>query len=156
MSTAPNTELRAGEWPPGALAGRIGFLLKHVHGAFTEMSEAALADLDVDGREYAVLAVLAGERPLSQQQAAQRMAVDRTTMVGLIDGLEAKGFVSRRPDPGDRRRNIVEVTDAGRDAMTRTGEAIEAVETRFLGPLGDAGARRLREALITLVSAVHE
>lgn len=150
---AADGEQRPDEWPPAGLAARLAFLLKHVQAGFNAATEPALTDVEVDGRGYAVLTVLAGERPLSQHQAALRLAVDRTTMVALIDGLEAKGLVSRRPDPHDRRRNIVDVTTAGHAAMKRAGEAIEQAERRFLAPLGEAGARQFKDALLTLVSA---
>ena len=65
------------------------------------------------GRELAVLTVLAGDEPASQQQAAQRLGVDRTTMVALVDALEGKGLVQRHADAADRRRNVVELTAAG-------------------------------------------
>ncbi len=79
-----------------ALTSRLGYLLKHVHLRFTEASAQALAPFGVDGRELAVLAVLAADRPLSQMEAAIRIGVDRTTMVALVDALEGKGLVARR------------------------------------------------------------
>jgi DNA-binding MarR family transcriptional regulator len=147
-------EPRSEGWPPASLAGRLAFLLKHVQMDFAALVDPALAPLDVDGRELGVLSVLADEEPLSQHQAAQRLAIDRTTMVALVDGLEGKGLARRRPDPGDRRRNLVEVTATGRAALTRTAEVVEGVERRFLAPLGEDGARRLKDALLTLVASV--
>ena len=51
--------------------------------------------------------LLAGHEPASQQYAAKRLDVDRTTMVTVLDTLQAKGLVSRRPDSENRRRNVV-------------------------------------------------
>src|SRR6266699_5296202 len=125
---------RPEEWPPAAL------------------SEPALRPLGIVGRELAVLSVLADGGSLSQHQAAQRLAIDRTTMVALLDGLQAKGLVERRPHPGDRRRNVVELTAEGRRVMDEATRATREAERRFLAPLGDAGARRFRQALRTLVA----
>jgi DNA-binding MarR family transcriptional regulator len=143
---------RSAGWPPAPLADRLGFLLKHAQLDLAEISGPALAPLGISGREAAVLGVLAEGGSLSQHQAARRLAIDRTTMVALLDGLEAKGLVERRPDPGDRRKNVVELTPAGQQTLRKATEATEDAERRFLAPLGDAGAKRFRDALRSLVS----
>jgi DNA-binding MarR family transcriptional regulator len=139
---------------PDALAqARLGFLLKHAHLSFAAVSTAALAPYGIDGRERAVLAVMAGPGLLSQQEVAGRLGVDRTTMVALIDELERKNLVERRPHPDDRRKNIVELTAAGRKTLAGATRALAGAERRFLEPLGEVNARRFTEALRTLFSA---
>src|ERR1700733_3814264 len=76
-----------GEGPGPGLAGRPGYLLQHVCLRLGELTTAALAPYDLIGRELAVLLVLASGEPASQQDAARRLGVDRTTMVGLVDAL---------------------------------------------------------------------
>src|SRR5271169_1006082 len=93
---------------PEALAFRLGYLLKRAQQRLVQASAPALAPYGVDGRELAVLAVLAAETPLSQQEAAGQLGVDRTTMVALVDALEGKGLVVRHRSLQDRRRNIVQ------------------------------------------------
>jgi DNA-binding MarR family transcriptional regulator len=144
---------RVEEWPPAPLADRLGFLLKHAQLELAAHSEPALRPLGITGRELAVLSVLADGGSLSQHEAARRLAIDRTTMVALLDGLEAKGLVERRPHPGDRRRNVVELTAKGHRVMDEALRATRDAEGRFLAPLGDAGARRFREALQALVAS---
>jgi DNA-binding MarR family transcriptional regulator len=116
-----------------------------------EISGPALAPLRIDGRELGVLVVLADGEPLSQQQAARRLAIDRTTMVAMIDGLEDKGLVARRLDPRDRRRNIVEPTPAGRETLRKAMQVTDEVERRFLAPLGEPEAQRFKDALVLLL-----
>src|SRR5215469_9495526 len=77
----------------------------------------AMAPFGIDGRELAVLTVLAAGVPLSQQEAADQLRVDRTTMVSLVDALEAKGLVERRRSTDDRRKNIVQLTETGRHRL---------------------------------------
>lgn len=146
------TDDGAGDWPPPALADRFAFLLKHAQTQVVDLAEPALAPVGVDGREFGAMAVFADEDQLSQQQAAQRLAIDRTTMVMLIDGLEAKGLVARRPHPDDRRKNVVALTDAGRQALRRATRAVEAAEQQFLAPLTDDEAAALKRALNALVA----
>jgi DNA-binding MarR family transcriptional regulator len=137
--------------PPPELAGRLAYLLKHAQLGLAGLTAAALAPFGVSGRELAVLTVLAGQEPGSQQQAAQRLGVDRTTMVGLVDALEDKGLVRRHAHAEDRRRNVVELTGAGRDILDRAGEASLDAERRFLAPLSIRDARLLKTALLALI-----
>ena len=133
------------------LADRLAVLLKHARQGLGELTGPALEPFDIDGRSLAVLTVLAGPTPLSQQQAAVRLGVDRTTMVALIDALERKGLVMRSPDPGDRRKNVVELTASGRRVHAQAGPASEDAERRFLAPLGDREAARLKASLRKLI-----
>lgn len=116
-----------------------------------ELNDRALAPQGLDGRELGVLLVLAGREPTSQLQAAQRLGIDRTTMVALLDALEVKGLVIRHPHPSDRRRNAVELTETGRDALRTAIAASDEAERTFLSPLPPQAARNLREALQAIV-----
>jgi len=136
---------------PPELADRLAYLLKHAQLGLAELTAEALAPFGVSGRELAVLTVLAGQEPGSQQQAAQRLGVDRTTMVGLVDALEDKGLVRRRAHAEDRRRNVIELTEAGRDTLHRADEASRDAERRFLAPLGARDAGNLKTALLALI-----
>ena len=133
--------------PLPALAGRLGYLLKHAQQRMAELSAAALAPLRITGRELAVLLAIDSQAPLSQQEAARRLGVDRTTMVALIDELERKQLVQRRQDPADRRKNVVALTPAGRGVLRKAGEASDEAERRFLAPLTSDQAAEVREAL---------
>jgi DNA-binding MarR family transcriptional regulator len=130
---------------------RLGYLLKHAQLSYFERSTTALAPFGLDGRELAVLAGVDAPRPLSQQEVAARLGVDRTTMVALVDALEAKGLVERRPHPSDRRKNAVALTDVGRRTLVEAGAAADEAQRRFLEPLGADGAERFVAALRTLL-----
>jgi DNA-binding MarR family transcriptional regulator len=137
--------------PPPELADRLAYLLKHAQLGLAGLTAEALAPFGVSGRELAVLTVLADQEPGSQQQAAQRLGVDRTTMVGLVDTLEDKGLVRRRAHAEDRRRNVIELTEAGRDILHQAGEASRGAERRFLAPLSARDAEHLKTALLALI-----
>jgi len=137
--------------PGPELSRRLGYLFKHAQLRMAELSEKALAPHGINGRELAVLLVLAGREPASQQQAAQRLGIDRTTMVALLDALQAKGLVSRQPHAEDRRRNVVEVTDAGQDTLRRAVAATDEAERTLLAPLSRQDAEHLRDFLQAIV-----
>ncbi|WP_433431052.1 MarR family winged helix-turn-helix transcriptional regulator [Nonomuraea sp. CA-141351] len=129
----------------------LGYLLKHANLRLAELTGPALEPYEIDGREFAVLSVLRTPEPLSQLEAAQRLGIDRTTMVALLDGLERKKLVGRRPHPGDRRKNMVELTGQGREALEGATRAVAAAEEAFLAALPGDDARLLRDLLDRLV-----
>ena len=126
---------------------RLGYLLKHAFFKLEDLHAVHLADGPVNGRELGVLLLLESREPESQQQAAGRLGVDRTTMVGLLDALEGRGLVVRQPDPADRRRNVVVVTDTGRIALKKAKAASDKAERELLAGLSPTEARQLRDLL---------
>ena len=141
-----------GEQPAPELTDSLGYLLKHAHLRLSEQTGKALAPWGIDAKELGILVVIAGPEPLSQQQVAQRLGVDRTTMVAMLDALERKGIVSRHPHAGDRRRNVVELTDAGRGTFQSAIKARDRAERGFLSSLGAQDARHLRSSLKAVVA----
>src|SRR5215471_7821643 len=154
MSTAVpgQRDLASTAGPPPELAGRLGYLLKHAQLGLAELTAAALEPFGLTGRELAVLTVLASGEPASQQQAAQRLGVDRTTMVALVDVLEDKGLVQRHAHAEDLRCNDAEPTEKGRGRRREAGEAAQEAERRFLAPLSHKDAQRLRAALLAVIT----
>jgi DNA-binding MarR family transcriptional regulator len=133
---------------PGPTASRrLGYLFKHAMARMEALNVSALAPLGIEPRELGVMFLIGDHEPTSQQQSAQRLGVDRTTMVALIDTLERKGLVTRHPDAADRRRNVVELTGAGRDVLRHATKAGDEAESAFLSPLNAAAADNLRTAL---------
>ena len=132
---------------------RLGYLLKHAFLALEELNDRALAPLDLTGRELSLLMVVADLRSASQQELAQTLGIDRTTMVAFVDLLEGKGLVQRRPDPSDRRRNVVEMTSRGKRTLERGRRASDEAEQSMLARLSSADQRRLRDALAAVAGA---
>jgi DNA-binding MarR family transcriptional regulator len=130
----------------------LGYLLKHAQLRFFELGAIALAPLGINGREAAVLRAIDAGLPVSQGEIARAMGVDRTTMVALIDDLQLKGLVQRRQDPDDRRKNVVELTDAGRDTVRQAAGVVEQAERDFLAPLSAGEAAQFKKALRALLS----
>ncbi len=126
---------------------RLSYLLKRALLELEDLHTEHLAPAGVNARELAVLLLLHSREPESQQQAAARLGVDRTTMVGLLDALEGKGLVARQADVEDRRRNVVGLTDTGKRTLAVATAASDQAERRLLGELSDTEALRLRELL---------
>jgi DNA-binding MarR family transcriptional regulator len=129
------------------LSVRLTYLLKRALLELEDLHVEHLAPSGLNGRELAVLLLLDGREPESQQQAAARLRVDRTTMVALLDGLERQGLLVRQPDPEDRRRNVVALTEAGRRTLREAKAASDEAERLLLDGLTTAEARQLRDLL---------
>lgn len=138
--------------PGPELQARLGYLLKHAFFELEELHTVHLARCAVNLRELSVLLLLDGREPESQQQAAGRLGVDRTTMVGLLDGLEGKGLLARQPDPADRRRNVIVLTNAGRRALKDAKTASDRAERELLADLSPQEAGQLRALLARVVA----
>jgi DNA-binding MarR family transcriptional regulator len=124
-------------WPTGRLLSTAARLVEHAWAEALEKQGLTHAGL-------IALHLLEGG-PLSQTELAKRARVETQTMSRTIDRLEREGFVTRAPDPRDRRRYVVTKTDAGQDAW----EGTRSLEAEVFPSLGDADA--LRSMLLTII-----
>lgn len=83
-----------------------------------------------------------------QQELAEALCMDANNVVLLLNELEDLGHVTRRRDPQDRRRHLVELTAAGRRALTRAERTQESIEDDVLKAL-DPGERAILWQLLT-------
>ena len=101
------------------------------------------------GRE--ALAVLEGAgEPLSPTTIAQRLIVTTASVTSLLDTLERRGLVERRPDPADRRRLLVAITDDGRALVDQFLPEVVALQTAVMAQLSEPQRRQLIKLLATV------
>jgi len=74
----------------------------------------AAAGLEATSEQWKILIILWFEDGLTQQQLAEKTHKSKVSLVKLVDGLERRGLVNRRPDPNDRRSNRIFLTPKGR------------------------------------------
>jgi DNA-binding MarR family transcriptional regulator len=74
-------------------------------------------------------------------------------MVALVDELERKGLAERQSATGDRRKNVVALTAAGKDTVREATTASNAAERAFLAKLSESEAATFRRLLQTVVSS---
>ena len=79
--------------PGPEVSRRLGYLFKHAQMRMQELNAEALAPFGIDPRELGILLVIASHEPGSQQQAAQRLGIDRTSMVARIDDLDRSSLL---------------------------------------------------------------
>jgi DNA-binding MarR family transcriptional regulator len=137
--------------PPPAVTHRLGYLFKHAQLKLAELAEPLYAPLGVTGRQLALLTLFGDGPARSQQDGAARLGVDRTSMVALVDELEAKGLVRREVAPGDRRKRLVTLTAEGERIREAGEEVTRQAEALLLRPLSAEDAEGLRAALRLVV-----
>lgn len=133
-----------------ALTDDLSFLLARANAIALAAGNAALSTHGLKARSYSVLVLSAGEARPSQRELAEFLRLDPSQVVALVDDLQSRGLVERRPDPADRRANVVVATDAGRDLATAARETARSAEERVHAQLSSED----RETLGVLLRAL--
>lgn len=96
---------------------------------------AALAALDLTPSEINTLANLADGRARSVRELATDTGTRATTLTGVLDRLERRGYVTRELDPADRRSFRIAMTSSGRATARKVNAAVVELETTALAGL---------------------
>src|SRR5215831_10385161 len=94
-------------------AGSVGFMLSTLGHAISRRFLRALEPLELHPREFAVLRAVKANDGQSQQTLADRLHIPPSRIVAIVDELESRQLVERRPNPNDRRIWTLYVTSNG-------------------------------------------
>lgn len=128
----------------GAACFNLGVLGARVTHAFSQRVEA----LGVTHKQVGLLAVVDAGLARSQRDIAARLGVAPSLVVSLVDQLVEQCAVVRTRNPADRRVQLVETTEAGRELLCRAADLAADVDAELRATLSPAG----RAALDTLVT----
>ncbi|MEW2138578.1 MarR family winged helix-turn-helix transcriptional regulator [Streptomyces sp. NPDC005409] len=133
---------------------RLGLLLAW-HGSVTQTRmKKALSAAGLTPRHAMTLMHLA-DGPISQRGLAERLEVDPSVLVGILNDLEGDGLAERRRDQADRRRHNVALTEAGEAALHKTNAALDEIEDGIFAGLS-AQERDLLRGLLDRVNTSAE
>ena len=104
-------------------------------------------------RHLIALKLLSEQGPTSQQGLAEALSLDPSNVVGLLNELEERGLITRRRDPADRRRHIVELSAAGTDELCLAQTRLSRVEDDLLSALSAEDRATLYWLLVRAVGA---
>jgi DNA-binding MarR family transcriptional regulator len=133
--------------PPEELAGYTGFLLGYLGEKSRRNFIALLEPHGFHPREFGLMTVMAKRPGLTQHELATLARVDPSSMVALLDDLEARGVAERRIDPGDRRRRAVYLTEKGEEQMRVLQREARKAAKSFLAPLDESDRETLNALL---------
>lgn len=141
--------------PARRLTEALTDVVRHARLPGADQIEAATG-IRVDAAGAVILARLDPEPGVRLSELAAGLGLDLSTVSRQIPPLEQAGFVTRRPDPDDRRASLVHLTPAGVDASRR----IAAYRTRLVSQLvadwATADVDRLAVLLDRLATALVE
>jgi DNA-binding MarR family transcriptional regulator len=114
-----------------------------------ETSQEALAPWDITPAHLRALRVLGRHGTMRLSELSERLQIAPRSATEVVDALESRGLAGRRPDPGDRRATLVELTDHGISVLDAIRAARGTEAERLFGRLSPADqahlARILRE-----------
>ncbi len=118
----------------------LGALFARVTRRLVDAEAPILAAHGLTMWEYVALSALEREEAPTQLVLARTIRYDKTRLIALLDGLESRRLVARRPDPADRRARVVALTDDGARTLSATRADIRGMEEGVLAEL-TAGER---------------
>lgn len=125
----------------------VGFLLSSLGHAVAAQFSERLAPLGLEPRQFALLRRVASLEGGSQQALGERLGIPPSRMVALVDELEARGLLERRPSPSDRRAHALHLTAAGKRLLAKATALAAAFEGELTQDLDEAERAGLIERL---------
>ena len=129
----------------------LGFLLGDVARLTRTAFDRRVASLELTRSQWWVLTYVFRDQGLTQSELADNLEIGKVAMGNLIDRLEAKGWVERRPDPNDRRINRVYLTEKAAPIM----EDMRAPAQDLYDMIVSGLSKSQRETLVDLLLVVR-
>lgn len=142
--------------PSARLEVKLGGQLYLAHRYARAAANRALREYQVDLRHLGVLGHLAETGPASQRTLVDRLQLDKSSMVYVIDELERQGLADRRKDERDRRSYAVHITPKGRERLAAATEAAGDAMAGLLTPFTAPERQRLHELLGRFIEHAEE
>lgn len=139
-----------------AFEGGTGYLLARTGSAARQRWARMLADRGLTPHHYGMLMTLDERGPSGQQRLSELIGIDPRNAVPVVDGLAERGLLTRELDPGDRRRRVLTLTEAGRDMVHELTETGAEIEAEFLRALDPADQQELHRMLLALLASSTE
>jgi len=137
----------AGDRAPSSLA----FLLSQVGIHAARQFAERLEEIDLQPPLFRILNLVDAAEGRSQQAIGEAIQVPPSRMVALVDELEERGLVERRPNPEDRRIRALYLTRKGRQKLARGREIATAHEQQLTVGMAAADRERLTQLLQQIV-----
>lgn len=129
---------------------RFGFLIHDVSRLRRVVVDRSLKPLGITRSQWWVLAFLSRRDGMTQTALAADLDLTKVAIGGLLDRMEAAGFVERRADQNDGRARRVYLTRAGAKMVNAIRQSVEAVELEILSRIPEDALSQAAETLKTL------
>jgi DNA-binding MarR family transcriptional regulator len=137
--------------PPDALTREVIELIGGAVARYHAEYESAAADHALTGAQARVLTLLARDAT-PMRKIADQLQCEPSNVTGIVDRLEARGLVERRPDPADRRVKVAVATSRGRATADNLRGSLDFAREP-LADLSPLERRVLRDLLARMLGA---
>jgi DNA-binding MarR family transcriptional regulator len=145
----------ASEARPATIPSQSTVLIARLARVVRQRFEEALTPLGLSQRHLVALSYLREHGPTAQALLAERLCMDASSTVCLLNELEEDGLVTRHRDRSDRRRGIIELSSRGEAELCRVDRALQSVEDEMLANL-DLDERSELHALLVRLNATEQ
>ncbi len=133
-----------------------GHMIRRLHQISVGIFLQEAGELGVTPVQYAALQVVNNQPGTDQRTLARTIALDASTTGGVVDRLEARGWLERRMSPEDRRARLLFITPAGAQALADTVPAMLRTQEQILAPLTPRQRSEFMRLLQLLVTQNNE
>ena len=138
------------EAPLPAIRSLPSWLLGRAAARGRALVAEALAAEGMKMWHHVVLSAVRDLGPVAQADLGRGVRLDPKDLVGILNDLQSAGLVVREPDPKDRRKNAVSLTDEGARLLKRCEKAAREANDTLLAPLSSAERDRFTDLLIRI------
>jgi DNA-binding MarR family transcriptional regulator len=136
------------------MTGCVCFALRRTTRALTLMYDRALKAHGIRATQYPILLAARGNEPVPLGPMAERLGMDRTTLLRNVRPLVRRGLIEQSTE-GDSRRTTLKTTPAGKALLKRAYPAWKEVQTRVLQKVGRSTWSRSLGALDEVTRATQ-
>lgn len=133
------------------LYSKPGHLIRRCQQIAVALFMEETAAFDVTPVQYAALFAIAENPEIDATRLSDLIAFDRSTLGNVLERLENKGLVQRKPGRDDKRTKLLRITPQGTALLGRIEKAVENAQDRILAPLSKAQQRQFMELLTQVV-----
>jgi DNA-binding MarR family transcriptional regulator len=131
------------------------FMVWLVSRSTEDLLDSVLAPAGLNGDEFAIYSMLTAAPTMTPTELARWMAAPATTVSSYVKRFEARGHVSREPNPDDRRSYRIRITPAGRRAHRAAAKLFLPIRTQVTDALAEQDGD-VRESLLRLRTVVDD
>ncbi len=131
-----------------------GHLVRRVQQISSALFAEECAEFDLTSVQYAALVAIGANPDVDATRLSHLVAFDRSTLGDVLERMEAKGWIVRRPSPTDRRIRLLRLSPDGERLLRQVGPAVQRVQERLLAPLAVAD-RTVMVRLLAQLAQVH-
>jgi DNA-binding MarR family transcriptional regulator len=133
----------------------VAFMLSSLGYAISRGFHEVLRPLELEPGEFALLRAVAASDGEAQHALAERLHISPSWMVAVVDELEKRGLLERRPHARDRRVRNLHLTAAGKKLLKQAERQAEQFDREVAEQLGEAERERLLDLLDRVAASVE-